>query len=208
MTDGVSALALFDIEGVFERYKEKKLDRRRSKGSNHYTDFVSKAFEIIQKFLAEGYSVNEIFRILVEEGVFGENADKSNFHKAWRRERIRREGEDVSGKISAAASGGSKAKDEKAEQEKAERERGENERVVTRDRQDVRIPVDVPDDLKEGRRKERYSFSDYPKHIQEAIGESERNGTLLKDRDKNSRMIQEWIDQQGQGSEKENGTAE
>jgi hypothetical protein len=84
-------------------------------------------------------------------------------------------------------------------------ERDVKERVVSLHDRDVSIPVDVPDDLKNGKESGRYSFSEYPEYIQEAIKESERNGTLLEDRERNSRMIQEWIDQQR--SEKENGRA-
>jgi hypothetical protein len=203
MTDGTNGTAVsFDVESIFEKYKEKK-DRRRNKGRNHYAEFVSGAFETIQKFLAQGYSVNKVFQILVEERVFDINADSSTFYRVLRREKLRR----GSGNSSTAAARKSVTKDEKAKEHERDGnyERNYERRVVSLNGRDVSIPVHVPDDLKSGR-KERYSFSDYPKYIQEAFRESERKGTILQDREKNSRMVQEWIDRQG--SENENGTTE
>jgi hypothetical protein len=196
----VKTQAMLKAESILERYKKEndegfQMDLRKNKGRNRYAEIVFNSFETIQEMLSRGYSPYRIFQILKSDGAFEVNAHIANFYKALERERLRR-GSVIS---SAAAARKSVTKDEKAKEQ--ERDGNCERRIVSINGRDVSIPVHVPDDLKSGRRKERYSFSDYPKYIQDAIRESERKGTLLEDREKNSRIIRDWIDQQGSEAE-------
>jgi hypothetical protein len=199
MADGTNG----DVDSILEKYKKEVPDRRRSRGDNHYAEFVFGAFEVIERFLAQGYSVNKIFQILVKEHVFEDNAERSNFYRALKRERLRREGRAFS--LAAGRKGKADGKTKGRSLERKQERDGE--RVVSWNGRDVAIADNVPDDLKEGK-KETYGFSDYPEYIQEAMMESARKGTALEDREKISRMVLDWKDRQAsEGSEKENGIA-
>jgi len=55
-----------------------------------------------------------------------------------------------------------------------------------------RICPEVDDRRLDNKNERQFSFEDYPQHIQDAINESSRNGTVLEDAEKNRRLIEEW----------------
>lgn len=205
--------AMLKAENILEKHRTAEndctiMDLRKSKGCNRYAEIVFNSFETIDEMLSRGYSLYRIFQILKNGGAFEANAYIANFYKALERERLRR-GNKISSSTMNVHSDSDRKRSTTAgnkgvpltptpprQSDEKTPERDGKKRVVSLNGRDVKFPVHLPDDLKGVKIKENYSFSDYPKYIQDSIEESERRGTLLEDKEKNSQMVREWINQQ------------
>jgi hypothetical protein len=212
--------AMLKAENILEKHRIAEndwtvMDLRKSKGCNRYAEIVFNSFETIDEMLSRGYSIYRIFQILKNGGAFEANAYIANFYKALERERLRR-GNKISSstmnvcsdsdckRSTTAGNKGVPLTPPKQSDEKTKEPEGDgNKRVVTLNGRDVEISVHLPDDLRDAKIKENYSFSDYPKYIQDSIRKSERRGTILEDKEKNSQMVQDWIEQQRSSATKD-----
>lgn len=204
------------LEKCRMREKNAISDRRKYKGRNRYSEVIYKSFETIEALLSQGYSVNGVFKLLIDEEVFDINADSSNFYKAFKREKRRR--------TTVLSNAGVGTVIQRTRQEKknvpnlsiSHHEDGEEyeksgKKFVMWKGKEIHIPsgfrfmngrlcpeIREPDDLKGGgvKGEDDYKFSDYPKHIQEAIDKSTREGTVLEDQEKNKQLVNAWIEQQ------------
>lgn len=171
-------------------------------------------YDRICELIANGASLRGVFGVLQSKGVFDSNANDSVFYRAFKREQKRREGN----KNNVILPQGEKVKvsqTEKTNKPEMRRDIEDGEEYEVNGKKyanwrgkQIFIPKGYcfkggeicPDDEPEKIPEDKiYSFSDYPAYIQDAINDSRQRGTLLDDKDKNERLVKEWIEKQKEG---------
>ncbi|MCL1876396.1 MAG: hypothetical protein FWF87_09090 [Synergistaceae bacterium] len=183
-------------------------DLRRNKGANHYSGIVSDSFKLICELISTGHTITGIFKQLQDKGIFNDSADCSSFFRAVKREQKRRGGrygeiyatkprekntlpvtiQRVSGVSSAP-----KGVEYELRGKKYVHWQGKELEIPTGYRfLRGKICPEVDDRRLDSKDERQFSFEDYPQHIQDAINESTKNGTVLQDAERNRKLIEEW----------------
>lgn len=189
------------------KHRKTKIDSRRL-GKNRYADVICESFDVIQRLLSGGKSRNAVFRVLQENGIFDDDADVSTFYRVLKRESERR---GINLKIprylvSSADSVHSVPHGETGEVEEGVEYVRDAKCYVMWKGTEIFIPEgscfsrgtvrpkakDFGDDTAniEGK---RYSFSDYPKHIQDAMSFNLDHYPKLDAAKRNKTLVRDWL---------------
>jgi DNA-binding transcriptional MerR regulator len=171
---------------IFSDIHTMKIPGRRSVTSGYAQIIYLHFDEILRLHSVVGFSLATICEYLEEKGKLPVNADAHAFRRAFSREVSRRKHK--------------KGKREVMSVPAAQSQLPKNEEKTGQAQEEKPTRLNfqhLPDDLKEGPKKKRFTYTDYPPHIKAEFDKAREDGTFLKRMNELKESAREWVKQQG-----------